>query len=88
MTHHPCRGHRLNAQHFAAFELIATGNPLPNVSRYVIQKLESLGLIGQGTPKKHKDVLGEFEIPQYEVPIHHHAQWCQWCSEQQNNHDK
>jgi hypothetical protein len=34
-----------------------------------------------------RDEMGIFKLPQYQVPIPIHMQWCQWCSEQPENQD-
>lgn len=83
MTVHPCRAKKLTPRQIETFEQIAIGNPLPHASKQTYEKLEVLGLIVRTRPIVKADRFGKYEIPQYGVPIHHHAAWCAWCSEQE-----
>lgn len=80
MTDHPCKG--LSQASIEAFELIASGQRLPPANNQIFKRLESLGLIARISDKLLHDRLGTYSIPQYEVPIGVHIQWCEWCSEQ------
>ena len=83
MTEHPCKG--MTAHQIEVFEQIATGVSLPPAKKGTIQKLRERGLVVAIEDKPLHDELGEYSIPQYEVPISVHKQWCQWCSEQPEN---
>ena len=85
MTDHPCEG--MSERTIEAFEKIATGNPLPSMGISIVKKLTGRGLIERGADKQLTLHSRIFLIPQYFVPIHVHAQWCLWCSEQPNIED-
>lgn len=85
MTDHPCKG--MTKAQIEAFEKIATGIPLPPVVMKSLKILEAKGLIERGPDKELCDGLGRYRIPQYQVPIGLHMQWCKWCSEQPENQD-
>jgi len=62
-----------------AFEQIAIGNALPPMSGKTREALLSRGLI--------VDIEGKVlpgwppvRVRQFGVPLHHHMQWCEWCS--------
>ncbi len=79
MTDHPCKG--LSEIQISAFESIAV-NQYPCVPFPTINSLLKRGLIVQAGEKiVGRDRFGLVSIPQFEVPIHHHAQWCAWCDE-------
>lgn len=80
MTDHPCKG--MTKPQIEAFEEIAIGNALPVTFRGTIRVLENRGLIERTADKILQDELGKYPLPQYQVPIPYHMQWCQWCSEQ------
>lgn len=70
-----------------AFEAIATGNALPSAHKKTLERLEKCGLIVRLADKVlGRDRFGTVSIPQFEVPIPIHMQWCQWCSEQPYTH--
>ena len=75
---HPCKG--MTAVQIDTFEQLAVGAK-PLATRATWDKLEARGLIERGPDLNRRDALGEFKIPQWQVPIHIHAQWCEWCSE-------
>lgn len=85
MTDHPCKG--MTPLQIQAFEKIAVGDPLPSGVIKSFKALQAKGLIERGPDKVLRDRLGSFGIPQYQVPIRHHMQWCQWCSEQPENQE-
>jgi hypothetical protein len=79
-TKHPCA--KLSKATRDCFEQIATGNALPRSSKRAFEILSALGLIQQLEDKVlGRDVFGLIVIPQYQVPIPIHAQFCQWASE-------
>lgn len=74
-TDHPCKG-RSKAQ-IEAFELIAI-NQQPNCAQRTLDALEKGGLIVRiGDSVIGRDAFGEITVPEYEVPIPVHMQWCQ-----------
>ena len=78
-TKHPCHG-RPKSQ-IDAFENIAINQPPPCCHSKTVEALLRGGLIVECGGKRMRDALGEYVIPQYAVPIHHHAQWCAWAAE-------
>lgn len=79
-TDHPCKG-RSQSQ-IDAFEAIAI-NEHPNCSKKTLDALLKDNLIVViGNQELGRDAFGAITVPVYEVPIHHHMQWCQWASEQ------
>jgi hypothetical protein len=75
---HPCAG-RSEAQ-IETFELIAIGRP-PPFRRATITALERDGLIVKaGTVTVGRDCLGPIEVPVWDMPLHHHMAWCEWCA--------
>ena len=78
---HPCKG--LSQAQVDAFEQIAVGMKPPATKRDW-DALEKRGVIVRGADLVRRDALGEYKIPQWEVPIHIHAQWCAWCAENVN----
>lgn len=81
MTDHPCKG--MTPRQIEAFEQIATGDALPIAHRRTLASLEALRLIERLADKElGRDRFGAIFVPQYQVPIPIHMQWCQWCSEQ------
>lgn len=82
-TPHPCAG--MTKAQRRDFELIAI-NQDPRGGRMTTEALLKRGLIERMRPKViAQSVLGPITIPQFCVPLHHHYQWCKWCSEQQND---
>jgi hypothetical protein len=79
MTDHPCKG--MTKVQIAAFEQIAINQP-PQCGWKSIDALLKAGVIERGPDDVRRDAMGTYTIPNYYVPIHHHAQWCAWCSEQ------
>lgn len=75
---HPCAG-RSQAV-IEVFEAIAVNQP-PPYRPAAIRTLLRAGLIVQIGEHFLRDRLGVIKIPVYEVPLHIHYQWCQWCSE-------
>lgn len=79
-TSHPCSG--MTQAQRRDFELIAI-NERPLGGHRTIKALKARGLIKEAPPKVvGRDALGTITIPQWEVPIPIHMQWCKWCSEQ------
>lgn len=79
MTDHPCKG-RSKVQ-ITAFEAIATGQEPPPRQRTINALLNS-GLIElAGMRKIGEDRFGAIELPEYQVPIPIHIQWCRWAAE-------
>jgi hypothetical protein len=85
MTDHPCKG--MTKAQIETFEQIAVGNALPPMSMKQIKALEANGVIHLAGNKILRDEMGSFSLPQYEVPIPVHMQWCKWCSEQPENQE-
>lgn len=80
MASHPCKG--MTPAQRRDFELIATGQR-PRGGYRTINALRDRGLIENAPPKViGRDALGLIKIPDWFVPLHVHAQWCQWCGEQ------
>lgn len=78
-TKHPCDG--LTKAQREAFESIAVGQCLGfHFTTY--QKLLAKRLI-ERLPDKvvGKDIFGPIRLPDYQVPLPVHIQWCQWCDE-------
>lgn len=84
MTDHPCKG--MTKAQIAAFERIAV-NHEPMATHKTLLALRAKGLIGYTDKVIGRDALGKITVPEWFVPIHAHLQWCQWCSEQPENHD-
>lgn len=41
------------------------------------------GLIRKvGSKRLSRDALGEISVAEYEMPVHIHIQWCEWCWKQ------
>lgn len=80
MTNHPCKG-RSQAQ-IDAFERIAIGQEPQAVQKIVDALLGDGLIILLGNRTIGVDRFGRIEIPTYEVPAHHHRQWCKWAAEQ------
>jgi hypothetical protein len=79
MTAHPCA--RLGPIATGVFERIAVGQS-PLASQRSIAMLLKRGLIEQVRVRRiGRDPLGAIEIPEYEVPLPIHMQWCKWCDE-------
>lgn len=79
MTDHPCKG--LTAAQRKAFELMAISQP-PFCNWPTIDALLKAGVIERGASETRRDAMGVYHIPSFHVPLHIHAQWCEWCSEQ------
>lgn len=80
MTDHPCKGMRANV--VAVFERIAIGQP-PVALEKTLKRLVERGLIERIADRRvGRDCFGPVIIPQYQVPLLVHMQWCQWASEQ------
>jgi hypothetical protein len=82
-TKHPAAG--MTPAQKRDFELVAI-NERPRGGASTIKALKERGLIVDA-PRKvlGRDALGEISISQWTIPLHIHAQWCQWCSEQPTN---
>lgn len=81
MTDHPCK--RLTRAQREAFERVAIYQP-PNCKWETIDALLRAGVIERGKGETRRDAMGVYEIPYFFVPAPIHAQWCEWCSEQQD----
>lgn len=79
MTDHPCKG--MTKAQRKAFERIAINVP-PYCKWPTIDALLKAGVIERGKDDVRRDALGSYAIPNFYVPLHIHAQWCEWCSEQ------
>ena len=59
-----------------ALDAIGCGEALPVMHPNVRQNLIAAGLIEQTGAVVRRDALGPYEVPQYEMPIPVHMQWC------------
>ena len=75
---HPCKG--MSQSQVDTFEKVAVGRKPPATQR-TWDALEKHGVIVRGPDLIKRDAFGEYRIPQWQVPIAIHAQWCEWCSE-------
>ena len=75
---HPCKG--MTKVQIATFEQLAVGCK-PPAKKATWDALEARGVIERGPDMVRRDAIGQFNIPQWQVPIHIHMQWCGWCSE-------
>ena len=83
MTEHPCKG--MTKAQIRDFELIATGSR-PRGGHMILRKLKERGVIVDAPPKTlGRDRFGLIQVPDWDVPLPIHAQWCEWCSEQPEN---
>ena len=76
---HPCKG--MSKVQIDTFEQVAVGVTLPPATKRTWNALEKRGVIVRGSDLVRRDALGGYRLPQWHVPIHVHAQWCAWCSE-------
>jgi hypothetical protein len=67
-----------------AFEAFAVGSfQFGAVHPATIVALSKRGLIERGPDKfLGRDAFGTITVPTYFVPAGVHAQWCEWCAEQ------
>lgn len=80
MTEHPAKG--CTKAQIRAFEHIAINKDW-GWGEKTTKALLAKGLIVQnGEREICRDRFGVVKIPNYEVPIALHIQWCNWCSEQ------
>jgi hypothetical protein len=82
MTKHPCEG--MTWAQRSAFERIAV-NQFPGCRWPTIDALLKAGVIERGEDDIRRDAMGVYHIPNFFVPLPIHAQWCEWCSEQEEN---
>ena len=75
---HPCKG--MSKEAIAAFERLAVCE-MPIATSATLVALEKRGVIVRGPDLVKRDARGEYNIARWDVPIHIHAQWCAWCSE-------
>lgn len=59
-----------------ALDAIGCGDARPVMHSKVRQNLIAAGLIEQTGAVVRRDALGAYEVPQYEMPIPVHMQWC------------
>ncbi|MGA4553556.1 hypothetical protein [Methylorubrum aminovorans] len=59
-----------------ALDAIGCGDTLPAMHPKVRRNLLDAGLIEQTGTTARRDALGPYEVPQYEMPIPVHMQWC------------
>lgn len=64
-----------------AFEALCVGLSAPMAQR-TIQALLSRGLIMQLGTKTYGTGWSAVTVPVYDVPLHAHRAWCEWCSTQ------
>lgn len=62
--------------------LVATGQ-CPSASSKTLEALLRKGLIVRLKDRVvGHDVLGAIKVPQYEMPLAEHIEWCAWASQQ------
>ncbi len=83
MTEHPCKGMTKAQQR--DFELIAI-NQRPRGTPKTTDALKKRGLITEHI-ETHHDRFGVFYVPNWQVPLPIHCQWCKWASEQECGND-
>ena len=64
------------------FEQVAVGNCCPPGDVKTRRALVEKGLIVQTGFRYIGNPPFQVKLPEFEVPIHHHMEWCKWCSEQ------
>ena len=77
-TKHPCAG--LSAACRRAFEQFATGMD-PICTKATIAKLLDAKVIVRIQDRVSGGGRFAVHVPQYDVPLDVHWQWCQWCVE-------
>lgn len=83
MTEHPVKAWRGSKAAVRVFEEIASGERTPRASPATLRWLLDHKLIRFDRMKTvGKDRFGFIEIPEYSIPLEHHIEWCEWCSEQ------
>jgi hypothetical protein len=87
MVEHPASAAGCNKAEVNAFEAIASGTTSPRCHSVTLDRLMRLGLVDYEDKIVGKDRLGTIKKRSFFVPIPVHIQWCQWCSEQQENAD-
>jgi hypothetical protein len=80
MVEHPCKG--MTKAQIAAFERIAVNEP-NGANHQTLVKLRERGLIDYETDVVGRDALGPISVPRWFVPLPIHAQWCEWCSQEE-----
>lgn len=63
------------------FEQVATGVSCPSGSSRTRRALVDKGLIVRVGSRYIGNPPFQVELPEFEVPIPVHMQWCEWCSE-------
>jgi hypothetical protein len=81
MVDHPCKG--MTKAQIAAFERIAVNEP-NGANHQTLVALRAKGLIDYESEVVGRDALGLVTVPRWFVPLPVHAQWCEWCGEQQD----
>ncbi len=82
MTKHPCAG--MTSAQRRDFERIVIGQrPLGGFR--VIQKLKDRGLIEDAPPLLVFGRLGPITVPNWQVPVPVHMQWCAWAAERMDD---
>jgi hypothetical protein len=81
---HPCKG--MTRAHRVAFEQIAISQR-PMAGHKILKALREKGLIDYTNKVVGRDTLGAITVPEWFVPLHIHAQWCEWCSENVTDDD-
>ena len=80
VTDHPCKG--MTKAQREAFERIAIDEESFAGTR-TLERLLDRGLVERGPDMLIPSALGNIRVAQYRVPLPVHAQWCEWCSEQE-----
>jgi hypothetical protein len=81
MAEHPCKG--MSKGQIEAFERIAINQP-PGCKWPTIDALIQAGVVERGADETRRDAMGVYVITSFFVPVQVHAQWCEWCSQQQH----
>jgi hypothetical protein len=81
MAEHPCKG--MTKAQIAVFERIAVNEP-PYANHQTMRALRQRGVIDYVSEVVSRDALGPITVPRWFVPLSVHAQWCEWCGEQQD----
>ena len=82
----------LSARQQDVFEAIATGHDSPPAARSLLDALERKGFIAYETVPMYGPTNAPIDripmmVRSYYVPLPIHAEWCEWCSDQESVHE-